>query len=95
MDDATFQKIARALSDPHRLTVLEMLTQCSRLNCGAMVEQLHLAQATVSHHIKELVLAGLLTVEQEGQFNYYTVRRDMVDAYTSELRRRFLPDEKK
>ncbi|GAB4461276.1 MAG: hypothetical protein OHK0029_26350 [Armatimonadaceae bacterium] len=90
MDEAQFQQVAKALSDAHRLHILEMLKENERMHCGAVVDRLSLAQATVSHHLKELVNAGLLQVERDGQFNHYTLNTDTLDTYTAELRRRFL-----
>lgn len=90
LDDVSFQKIAKALSDAHRLHILAMLRQDGRLNCRMMVDRLDLAQATVSHHLKELVNAGVLEMTPEGAYNYYAIRPDALDAYTQELRRRFL-----
>jgi len=90
MDNIQFQQIAKALSDPHRLHILELLKTNEQMHCGAVVERLAIAQATVSHHLKELTNAGLLSVEREGQFNRYTLNTATLDAYTDELRRRFL-----
>jgi ArsR family transcriptional regulator, arsenate/arsenite/antimonite-responsive transcriptional repressor len=92
LDDATFQRVAKALSDPHRLHILEMLRADGRLNCRTMVDRLDLAQATVSHHLKELLNAGVLTVTPQGAYNFYAIRPETLDAYTLELRRRFLPE---
>ena len=35
---------------------------------GDIVDRFHLAPSTISHHIKELVRAGLINVERDGQF---------------------------
>ena len=47
-----------------------------------------MAQATVSHHLKELVVAGLVDERQEAQAKFYRLRRDILEAYQGELRRR-------
>ena len=88
MDDATFQAIAKALADPKRLEILTMLS-AGEMCCGRIVERLGTPQPTCSHHIKELVRAGLLEIREERQYNFFSVRNDMICAYRDELARRF------
>ena len=47
-----------------------------------------LTKATISHHLKELVGAGLLEPEKDGQFMHYRVRRNVLEAYSDELMQR-------
>jgi ArsR family transcriptional regulator len=44
-----------------------------------------LAPATVSHHLKELDEAGLITMERSGKFTRLTLRRDVWKAYVERL----------
>lgn len=48
-------------------------------------EKLDLSAPTVSHHMKSLVAAGLVSAEKRGQWVYYRLRTDTVDAIASEL----------
>lgn len=75
-------EIFKALSNPSRLEILKFVYQsgvagtyegklecCEKCSCmGDIVEKFHLAPSTISHHIKELVRAGLVKVERDGQF---------------------------
>lgn len=88
MDDAMFQAIAKALADPKRMEILTMLAG-GEMCCGHIVERLGAPQPTCSHHIKELVRAGLLEIREERQYNYFSVRHDIIQAYRDELARRF------
>lgn len=88
MDDVTFQAIAKALADPKRLEILTMLAS-GEMCCGMIVERLGTPQPTCSHHIKELVRAGLLEIREERQYNFFSVRHDIICAYRDELARRF------
>jgi ArsR family transcriptional regulator len=92
MDAAKFQKVAKALADPRRFEILEVISAAgSELCCGAVVECFPVAQATVSHHLKELVDAGLVETRSEGQFKYLRARHDVLAEYVAELQRRISP----
>jgi len=89
MDATQFQRIAKALADPRRFEIFEeMAASTDELACGRIVERFPVAQATVSHHIKELSDAGLIEIRPEGQFRYCRARTDVLEEYISELRRR-------
>ena len=91
MEDKEFQRIAKALADENRRVILEIVAQGGEISCGAIVEKMPLTQATVSHHLKELTEANLLSVRPERQYSLYTARPETVDAYAAELRRRTTP----
>ena len=89
MDAAQFQRIAKALADPRRFEILEVIVAAgSELSCGAVVERFPVAQATVSHHLKELVDAGLVETRSEGQFKYLRARPDVLTEYVTALQNR-------
>ncbi len=58
-------KLFRALGSPTRLLILRQLTE-NQAYCGDLVELTGLAQSTVSHHLKVLREAGLVTSQPEG-----------------------------
>jgi ArsR family transcriptional regulator len=92
MDGAKFQRIAKALADPRRFEILEVIASAGEeLCCGAVVECFPVAQATVSHHLKELTDAGLVETRSEGQFKYLRARPDVLAEYISDLQRRIGP----
>ncbi|MGM7669331.1 metalloregulator ArsR/SmtB family transcription factor [Microbacterium sp. A93] len=65
----------KALADPMRLRLLShVAAQGCEAVCGCdLTEDLGISQSTVSHHMKKLVDAGLLTREQRGKWAHYTV----------------------
>lgn len=78
IDRTTAQDLSRllkAVADPARLQVLALLR--SRDNCEACVcdltEPLELSQSTVSHHLRILVDAGILTWEKRGYWTWYSI----------------------
>ena len=83
-----FERIAKALADPRRFAMLEAIS--SQLECPnqALCSGFPVSKATVSHHLKELVTAGLVEPEREGQYVTYRVRSDVVNAYAAEVIRR-------
>jgi len=68
----------KALADPARLRLLSLIqSQPGGEACVChLTEPLGLTQPTVSHHLKKLVQAGLLTREQRGVWAYYTLDRE-------------------
>ncbi len=57
---------AKALAHPARVAILQVLAVRASCLCGEIVDELPLAQATVSQHLKALKKAGLITGEVEG-----------------------------
>jgi len=64
----------RALGDPARVRILNLLATSGEPVCLCnLVEPLGLAQATVSHHLRKLVEAGLLTREERGKWSFFAI----------------------
>jgi len=58
--------VAKALAHPARIAILKLLAEKQSCICGEIVDELPLAQATVSQHLKELKAAGLIKGEIAG-----------------------------
>jgi len=83
-----FELIAKALSDPRRVALLEAIANENSCGCTTLRRKFPVSKATISHHIKELVRAGLVTAQRQGQYLQCQVRREVLEAYTSSLLRR-------
>ena len=83
-----FDLIAKALADPRRMQVLEVIAGEEECPCQRLREEFPISKATISHHIKELVRAGLVEAHKDGQFLHCEVQREVLEAYTAELLRR-------
>lgn len=59
-------KLFKALGHPARIAILEHIIAAKTCICGDLVEELGLAQATISQHLKELKTAGLIQGTIEG-----------------------------
>jgi ArsR family transcriptional regulator len=55
--------LAKALAHPARVAIIQLLLERKSCICGDLVEELSLAQATVSQHLKELKRIGILQGE--------------------------------
>jgi ArsR family transcriptional regulator, arsenate/arsenite/antimonite-responsive transcriptional repressor len=88
LTEKQFELIAKALADPRRMQVLEVIAGQKECPCAKLRDEFPVSKATISHHIKELARAGLVDARREGQFLQCEVRRDVLEAYTAELLRR-------
>ena len=90
MDDRRFQKVAKALADPRRFGILQTIaaSNAGKICSGQVCETVTVAQATVSHHLKELTEADLITPNSEGQFKYFSVNIETLNEYVDELKTR-------
>jgi ArsR family transcriptional regulator, arsenate/arsenite/antimonite-responsive transcriptional repressor len=68
----------RVLGEPARLQLLSLIAaQPSEEVCACeLVESLGLSQPTVSHHLKVMYAAGLLTKQRRGNWIYYRIVRE-------------------
>ena len=70
-------ELFKALADPHRLTILAMLARAERQVCVCeFTAGLPLNQPAVSHHLKVLKDAGLVTAERRGTWVHYALAAD-------------------
>ena len=58
--------VAKALGHPARVRIMRLLLAHDVCYCGQLVDELSLAQATVSQHLKVLKQAGLIVGEIDG-----------------------------
>lgn len=85
VDATKFHRIAKALADRRRFEILEAIASADELSCGEVVNQFPVSQATISHHLKELVNAGLAESRREGQYCYYRLRSEVLSEYINHL----------
>jgi ArsR family transcriptional regulator, arsenate/arsenite/antimonite-responsive transcriptional repressor len=72
----------KALADPVRLRLLSLVLACEGEEACVcdLTAAFDLSQPTISHHLKVLLDAGLLTREKRGVWAYYQVRREALGA---------------
>ena len=75
-DETRLAELAKALAHPARIAILKMLATKNSCICGEIVDELPLAQATVSQHLKELKNVGLIKGEIDGPKVCYCLNED-------------------
>jgi ArsR family transcriptional regulator len=88
MDPVRFHRIAKALADPRRMEILESIAARKEVACASLCSESAVSQATMSHHLKELVNAGLIAVRRESKFVFYQLQSRVWADYLAEMRRR-------
>jgi ArsR family transcriptional regulator len=78
-------RVAKALGDPMRYRIYAAVAGAEELSCAVLVERFPIGQPTVSHHLKVLSGAGLLSVRKSGAFHLYRARRDVLEGYLRHL----------
>lgn len=71
--------LAKALGHPARIAIIEHLIKVHACICGDIVNELPLAQPTVSQHLKELKNAGLIQGSFEGTSICYCISETGID----------------
>lgn len=89
LDHSKNARIFKALSDEKRLIILELLKSGEKCACK-LLEELEIGQSTLSHHMKVLCDAGLVTARKEGKWSHYTINSEgseaakkLLDLYTA------------
>ena len=71
--------LAKALGHPARVAIVEYLLSVDSCICGDIVNELPLAQPTVSQHLKELKSVGIIKGEIEGNAICYCVDESAIE----------------
>jgi DNA-binding transcriptional ArsR family regulator len=87
MDEKRLARVFRALSNPNRLKLYLMIAEKSEQSFSAehecfitdIIETLPIGAPTVSHHLKELEGAGLITTERRGKYLVARVNASVAD----------------
>lgn len=77
----------KALADPTRLQLLSIIATAPDGEACAcdFPELLDRSQSTASHHLSQLVAAGILEREQRGKWAWFRIRRDRLAAVAASL----------
>lgn len=84
--------ILKALAHPARVAILQHIIKQHACICNDLVQELGLAQATISQHLRELKNIGIIKGSIEGTSVCYCVDEDIWQSVKSELDAFFLQD---
>lgn len=70
--------VFKALSEPTRLKILDMLS-CGEMCACKMLDGLSITQPTLSHHMKVLIDCGLVSGRKDSTWMHYSIRKDSID----------------
>lgn len=77
MQDNITDKL-KALSDPTRLKIIEMLGSGKLCACK-ILDNFSMTQPTLSYHMKILADCGLVDVEKDWKWSYYSLNHDAIE----------------
>jgi DNA-binding transcriptional ArsR family regulator len=72
----TCESLFHALGDPARQQIVLLLAEHDRLNVNQITELMHLARPSISHHLKVLKDAGMVSLTRESRENFYSLLWD-------------------
>jgi ArsR family transcriptional regulator len=78
MDEAALVKVLKALADRKRIRMTREIAAAGELSCGQVKGHFRLSQPTISHHLKILADAGVVTVREAGQHRFISVNLDLI-----------------
>ncbi|QSX08454.1 winged helix-turn-helix transcriptional regulator [Alkalibacter rhizosphaerae] len=71
-------KLFKALGDPKRLKIIELLSKGEMCACK-ILEAFEMSQSTLSHHLKILSDCGLIKGRNEGKWIHYSLNKDNLE----------------
>ena len=75
LDSERLATVARALAEPLRLQILDVLRRSDAEVCQCeLIALFDVGQSLLSHHLRKLIDAGLVSVERRHRWAYYSVR---------------------
>ena len=78
LDDPGLVRALRALGDATRFRMVQEIAAGGELCCGEVAERFDVTQPTISHHLKVLSAAGVLSVRTQGKHRYISVNQPLL-----------------
>ena len=78
MNYEEYAQTIKALSDPNRVKILDILSCDTECACN-LLDHFNFTQPTLSHHIKVLRDANIVRTEKKGNWHHYSINQETVD----------------
>lgn len=91
MNERKIAIIFKALGDENRIRILKLLNGGEKCACK-LLEELNISQSTLSHHMKILCDAEIVTGRKDGKWMHYSICCDGVCQLRSVLRELLAPE---
>lgn len=86
LDADRIAAVAKAVAEPLRVQILDVLRRSDRSVCQCeLIALFEIGQSLLSHHMRKLVDAGLVTVERRHRWAYYSLATDALEELTAWL----------
>ncbi len=76
MNNQEFLNKLKVINDNTRLSIIVMLSKNGTMCACRILEELNITQGTLSHHMKVLTTAGLVTFVKDGKWCHYTLVKE-------------------
>lgn len=84
MDYLAVSKVMKAISDPNRMKIIDILSCGSQCACD-ILEHFDITQPSLSHHMKVLEKAGIISVTKKGQWHHYELKEAFVASFMESM----------
>lgn len=88
MDYEQLASILKAMADPKRIKIIDLLSDESMCACEVL-DHFDFTQPTLSHHMKVLEAAGIITVSKQCQWHYYSLNTAFTETFMPEMQQLF------
>lgn len=92
MDYNLYSQMLKALSEPNRLKIVDVLS-CGEMCACKLLDFFNLTQPTLSHHMKILIATGLVVSRKEGVWQHYSLDQEKVCELEMFIKEVFSKDE--
>lgn len=78
MDKKKLAKVFKAFGDENRLKILDLIKDEEKCACK-LLDELHISQSTLSHHMKVLGDAEIINFRKDGKWTHYSINSQGLD----------------
>ena len=80
MNEIDVALLCKALGDPNRLKIVQMLSDGEKCGCK-LLEAFDITQSTLSHHMRILCECGLVEARKEGKWSHYSLNCETLASF--------------